>query len=248
MLRGEPEADRRARRVFSGASVVEHYRGAVELQPAERLLIERFIHGSSRVVDIGIGAGRTTRFLSDRGRYVGFDLVAEMVAATKRDLGEGRLVVATAGHVPLASASFDVALFSFNGLGHVDDRSEVYNEVRRLVVEGGMFIFSLHNPRYIGTPTGRTPSVVARWLVGAPLRTIRSMLHRGWWRSQRTLRHPGGTGTGLDDLEIVGVSRARVRKELAAAGFRVTDVLAGPRPRTPGIAAPWFYYAARVGR
>ncbi|MEA3056895.1 MAG: hypothetical protein QOD30_2327 [Actinomycetota bacterium] len=246
-LRRDQEADRRARRVYGGPSVVAHYRTAVELQPTERALIERFVSASSRVIDIGIGAGRTTRFLADRDRYVGFDLVADMVLAAKSDVGEDRLVVATADHVPFANASFDVALFSFNGLGHLDDRTAVYREVRRIVVDGGVFIFSLNNPRFVGTPTGRAPTVVARWLLGAPFRMLGAMLDRTWWRSQRIVRHPGGTGTGLDELEVNGVTRARVRRELEAAGFSLTDVIAGPRPRTPWIAAPWFYYAARVG-
>jgi ubiquinone/menaquinone biosynthesis C-methylase UbiE len=106
-----------------------------------------------RILDLGVGGGRTTPYLlvlSDR--YVGLDYAAGMVAAAKASYptadirhGDARDLAA------FPDASFKFVLFSFNGIDNApyEDRSKVLHEVYRVVEPGGYFAFSTHNLNFL---------------------------------------------------------------------------------------------------
>jgi len=104
------------------------------------------------MLDVGIGAGRTTRtFAAMVKRYVGIDYSPRMVERAKRSLGEGRqgveLLVADARDLSSLEGNFGFVLFSFNGLDSVghEDRLKVLSELRRMAETGGAFFFSSHS-------------------------------------------------------------------------------------------------------
>ena len=106
-----------------------------------------------RMLDLGVGGGRTTRFFAPLVKeYVGIDYAQAMVNACKKELG-GRypnavLGVGDATHMPeFADNSFDFILFSYNGIDYVNQkqRLQVLKEVQRVGKSGGVFCFSSHN-------------------------------------------------------------------------------------------------------
>jgi SAM-dependent methyltransferase len=109
----------------------------------------------SRVLDLGCGEGYVARELRRRGaaRVHGFDISAEMVtlatAATAPDARDALLFETADLGRPLdvPDNSFDraVAVFLFNYLT-CDETASVLETVRRAVVAGGRFVFTVPHP------------------------------------------------------------------------------------------------------
>lgn len=100
---------------------------------------------SPRVLDIGVGGGRTTGLLLEfAGSYVGIDYTPELLRhARKRFPGE-RFEQMDARQLTFPDRSFDLAFFSFNGIDSVDGpgRKRVLAEVSRVLSRDGLFAFS----------------------------------------------------------------------------------------------------------
>ena len=139
----------RNQRVYERRSTAWYW--GTELTAAEKNIFAHHaedIDGKD-VLDLGVGTGRTTRFLAPRaGRYLGIDYSARMVALCRErfpavdiQLGDARDLSRT------TSESFDFILFSFNGIDSVDHqgRMRVLGEVFRVLRPGGVFAFSSHN-------------------------------------------------------------------------------------------------------
>ncbi len=141
---------------YEDGDVVDFYRTFSHLQAPERKLFELlapFIDGR-RVLDIGVGGGRTTALLLPRaGQYVGLDYAPSLVAATRERFPGADIRLADARDLgQFARGSFDLVLFSFNGLdsiGH-DGRLQALLEMRRVLADDGRFLFSSHNRDYQG--------------------------------------------------------------------------------------------------
>lgn len=232
------------RGVYRQQVAVDHYRRATTLQRSEEVLFSRFLKPHDRLLDLGIGAGRTTRFLRDRPIYIGLDIAQEMTAATFRDLRETRLVVASADMLPFADSSFDSVVFSFNGLGYLDVRNRVYNEVYRVLVPGGAFLFSLHNARFITGPTQTDLRSLVAWLPRIPAKAARAISSRRVWRGSGVIDHSRGAPGALGNLRSTCLARGALVKEVTTHGFAVKAVLSAPVPGFPAPMSPWLYFAA----
>lgn len=139
------------RSFYREPSVTAFYDKKRALYAPETTVFEKFkdkLQGS-RFLDLGIGAGRTTEhILAFTQDYVGIDYVPEMIDAAKKRFPEVDLRVGDARELTMfEDASFDVILFSFNGLDTLteEDRLLILKEVRRLLRPDGLFIFSTHN-------------------------------------------------------------------------------------------------------
>jgi len=132
-------------------SAVLEYRQTDDLEIHERAALSTIIEQvrNKRILDIGIGAGRTVtglREISDD--YVGIDYVREMV-----DHCRGRFPGVRFEHVDARSmerftdGSFDLIVFACNGICMVDHpgRLQILREVHRLLAPGGFFFFSTSN-------------------------------------------------------------------------------------------------------
>lgn len=102
-----------------------------------------------RLLDLGVGAGRTVRPLRAISReYVGVDYMQEMVDHCRREFPDVRFEQADARSMKqFADGSFDVVFFSCNGISMVDHagRLAILGEVRRLLAPDGLFAFSTCN-------------------------------------------------------------------------------------------------------
>jgi ubiquinone/menaquinone biosynthesis C-methylase UbiE len=131
--------------------IVEHYASTSELTTAERVLFER-LHpeiAGKKVLDIGIGTGRTTPHLAAlSGRYIGLDYSPEMVQRA-REIHPGLEILECDARdlSRFGPAVFDFVLFSFNGIDSVSDadRYVVLRQVYTALRPGGIFMFSAHN-------------------------------------------------------------------------------------------------------
>jgi SAM-dependent methyltransferase len=97
-------------------------------------------------VDIGCGEGRMGRELEGRGhRVVGFDYSEPAIRALHEASRGHAGVVGDAGHLPLESASADLAI-TFMSLHDMDDPRAAIYEIARILAPGGSFCFALLHP------------------------------------------------------------------------------------------------------
>jgi SAM-dependent methyltransferase len=151
-------------RVYQSGSVAEHYAGLSDLFPAERILLNRLEQSlpAMRMLDLGVGGGRTSVHFAHRVKsYLGLDYSASMIEGCRKRFPDPPANVAfTVGDArsltACADASFDLILFSYNGLDYVghEDRHLVFREMRRLLAPGGRLCFSTHNLMSLGLPAG----------------------------------------------------------------------------------------------
>lgn len=104
-----------------------------------------------RVLEVGAGAAQCSRWLASRGvAVVATDVSGGMLAAGARlDAATGvrtQRVQADARALPFANASFDVVFTAFGALPFVPDAARVHDEVARVLVPGGRWVFATTHP------------------------------------------------------------------------------------------------------
>jgi SAM-dependent methyltransferase len=211
---------------FRDIGVVADYANAKGLRDCEPFLFATYIAPDSDILDIGVGAGRTAAFLAPLARsYLGIDYSEEMIEAARRNFPQYQFAVMDAADMSsLVSESFDVIVFSFNGLSflHPDSKRLLcIRECHRLLRQGGLFIFSIYNAYSLfvrPTRTSRSFVVTVKALSLAlqdnANRLFRHLLARAFWLGRgyrRTSVHGG--------LTVFAASVSFVRAELDAAGF-----------------------------
>ncbi len=102
--------------------------------------------GRGRVLDIGVGGGRTAGLLRDAAKtYLGIDYTPEMVQLAQQNHPDLRFQLMDARDLSaFDDGSFDLVVFSYNGIDSVDaaGRRAVMAEVSRVLAAGGSFVFS----------------------------------------------------------------------------------------------------------
>ena len=106
------------------------------------------------ILDIGVGGGRTTPYLSQKAsRYVGVDYSEEMVRTCRNKFPGLEFMVADASDLSaFPDASFDAIVIAFNGLDYLfpnEKRRQCLRECGRVLRADGVLVFSSHNPRSI---------------------------------------------------------------------------------------------------
>lgn len=142
---------------FERDDVVAEYASFDFLLPPEQVILEQLAQRltTARMLDVGVGAGRTTvHFAPPAAHYVGLDVSTPMVHACRRRFVPASpglqpdFAVADVRGLPFAGGIFDLVLFSFNSLDVVGDHGErlqALREIHRVCRPGGVFCFSAHN-------------------------------------------------------------------------------------------------------
>ncbi len=122
---------------------------------AEAVILDRMKRQlpAIRMLDIGIGGGRTTVHFAGAAReYVGIDFDRKMIEACERRFADrgpsvSFLVCDARSMGMFDDSSFDFILFSFNGIDYLshEDRLKTLREVWRVGRHGQYFVFSSHN-------------------------------------------------------------------------------------------------------
>jgi SAM-dependent methyltransferase len=173
------------RRIWSTPRIANSYTKRVfALFPAEDAIFTmlRSELSQGRLLDIGIGAGRTTAQIKDRcTEYVGVDYSAEMIATARTRFQALDLRVMNACDLSaFGTDTFDAVIFSYNGIDYMvhADRMRALEEINRILRRRGVFIFSTHNRNCTVTHPlaltnlnlmdglGRLPANIARYVLG----------------------------------------------------------------------------------
>ena len=141
------------KQVYENRRVVGWYTAAIAkgLTPPERFCLSLAKGGpDSSVLDVGVGAGRTTGPLREMfGRYVGVDYSERMIDSARKNFPSVDLRVMDARDLGLDS-SFDCIIFSYNGIDVIDfsERDLVFASIYQLLKDGGVFIYSTKSLAY----------------------------------------------------------------------------------------------------
>src|SRR5882724_2967252 len=140
-------------RVYHLPGVERAYR-SVHLGRAETiaLLTYRNRFFDKRVLDIGVGTGRTATFLAPlAGQYLGIDYSERMLAAARKAHPEVDMRCMDMQDLSrLDSGSFDFILASSNVIDAIPhaNRLRMLGELRRILSADGLVVFSSHNRRW----------------------------------------------------------------------------------------------------
>jgi SAM-dependent methyltransferase len=250
----------RNRRLYGQSRVVRHYARAEQLQAAERFILGWL---DSRLqtlamLDLGVGAGRTTRHFAPRvARYVGVDYSPAMLEAAREVLPftpcrRPALICADAGRLPFPGGEFDLVLFAHNGIDYTDHagRLEILAEVRRVLRDEGVFVFSTHNLRRADLDFGPAANeMIIQRILRSPRRTKLRRLnprHEGFASTPWALINDGAFRGQAITYHIAPGAQI---EQLRAAGFRVDLALGGRDGRRLALDAiddtpdPWVYFA-----
>ena len=147
------EADRNWK-VANSHAFVKDYARRHNLYPAEKFVLDKYASkiAAARLLDLGVGGGRTTRHLISRCRsYIGVDYAPAMIDACRRNFpgyGPDTFKIGDARDLSAYQAGeFDFVIFSYNGLdavGH-EDRLRILKEIYRILGPEGLFLFSTHS-------------------------------------------------------------------------------------------------------
>lgn len=245
----DADVETKNQNIYSRPEVARRFRVSSSwVNPGERvtLLAVAPLVRSRRILDIGVGAGRTVAIvslLSDS--YVGIDYSPVMVAECKKAYPEVDIRLGDARNLSaFPDKSVDFVFFSFNGIDSMDEtgRRQVLGEVHRVLDEGGYFVFSTLNKdgrtygetpwqlRRPGRPWDRSASALVRVLyrnANDPLRIPRRFYN--WSRTRGQSVDAGGwafRALSALDFSLMNhfVTIARLREELVSAGFDVIAV------------------------
>lgn len=136
---------------YISPSAIYRYRKAERLFPAETRIFDLLSEElpRSRLLDIGIGTGRTTSCLLPRvSNYVGIDYAPALIERARELFPGADLRLQDARELDgYATDSFDIILFSYNGLDQIshDERIAALRQFHRILRPGGHLVFSAHN-------------------------------------------------------------------------------------------------------
>lgn len=239
---------------YNAPEVVAYYARLTGLQPCEEYLFARYLTPGMAILDMGVGGGRTTPYLScQAGRYVGADYSKAMVDTCRRMWPDLEFHHCDATDMTqFVEGEFDAVVFSFNGIdviGSDEDRARCLAETARVLKPGGIFIFSSHNARVVGIwpklKGARGHQIlwrILRSLVKSPSIAMRMMGSGAYTTGEGYVRDPvhGGMRHYVSTPETIA-------PQLAQAGLTILEAVGGHFPEVRAHAlTPWHYYVCRV--
>jgi SAM-dependent methyltransferase len=252
--------------------VASYYSALDYLTPCERLLFDEYLSAGMAILDLGVGGGRTTLYLSSfASRYVGGDYAAEMVATCRKKFPNLEFQTVDAADLSkFPSASFDAVVMAYNGIDNLmpdESRCRAWREMHRVLKPAGVLIFSSHNIRSIWVrPSwnakrleGLTKKLVGDSFLYRPLLGVLTALRvalailQAFGKSAARLAQRIPTpafwrGEGyLQDgahggTRIHFATSGKVEQELNRCGFRLLRVLGDDYPRTSHRFVTDWYY------
>ena len=242
--------------------VVSYYTNLTDLTACERSIFPVHFRQGMTILDIGVGAGRTTSFLKEiAGHYVGIDYSEKMIDACRCRFPELEFHVMDATDMSTFRAdSFDAILFSFNGIDslHPDEkRLRCLRECYRILRSSGTFVFSAHSPKallfrhlfvaYLVPSLKGSISEKARGILRAVYRHGRFDLQAAAWVA--FLRGQGyvnelASPTRRAPSVLAHVSTPRhVEHEMNLLGFKLVEIRGSEYPKPDiGYVTQWYYY------
>ena len=250
------------RTVYEQNDTVEVYSSESSLQAPEKTLLELLKPqlSNSSMLDIGIGGGRTSlHFAPVVLHYTGIDYSENMVKNCVRshaNLKNANFRCVDARDMSeFKDDSFDLILFSFNGIDYVSkiDREQVLKEVHRVGKHGAYYVFSSHNTMNLSklysfqVPRNpiNYPAELRRFL---KMRSLNGPME-GYSRRDWFTIKDGGNNFQLETFYIHPSLQVKQLGELGYHNVECFDLNRGGQIRAddlPNTTDPWIYYKCQI--
>lgn len=245
---------------YAAKDVVEKYAHSGDLYKAEVKIFDKCQKeiGAGKVLDVGIGGGRTTAHLAPISKeYIGVDFSQPFVDHCKIRFAAEKNVTIQYGDArdlrDLKSKDFDFVLFSFNGIDYVDlaGRMQILSEFARLLKPGGILCFSFHNSHNIDKLYSfqfpRNPFKYPwEWRRTQKLKEINgdkeTYKNKDWF-----IIKDGGENFTLDTFYISPLYQGKCLEEIGFKSFQFYDAQSGDiltGNLLKNSESPWIYITA----
>jgi ubiquinone/menaquinone biosynthesis C-methylase UbiE len=253
------------REVYERRPVAGRYASRSDLQPAEAAILRRYAPevAGGRILDLGVGGGRTTASLLELSSdYVGVDYSHKMIELCRGRFPSVQFHVGDARDLSdFSDSSFDFVLFSYNGIDEVDhlDRLAVLGEIHRIIKPGGLFAFSSHNRnfqvpkpwdwRHLAVDPLRHPVRFGKQVISYPIGIVNYL--RQVHRAQEEEEYRMAVDMSYRYVLVhYHITIAAQQKQLEAVGFGGVEALGSDgRWLSPAecktIDEPWIHYVCR---
>ncbi|MCJ7769456.1 MAG: methyltransferase domain-containing protein [Dehalococcoidales bacterium] len=123
---------------------IQSKKGAMDL--TKKLLDFVELNGQNDFLDLGCGSGIVTRYLAKEygGSVTGIDIDPQQIELAKKDasgINNIRYYGADATNLPFSDRAFDIVL-SFGVLHHIENWLDALKEIRRVLKNGGYFLYA----------------------------------------------------------------------------------------------------------
>ncbi len=138
--------------LYNSTEISSDYGRRDYIEAAELAILKRLSGWlpSARMLDMGVGGGRTTKYFAPlAGHYTGVDYAPSMIKICRAKYGEKYPFIEcdVRDMSCFGDYSFDFVLFSYNGIDSFShqERLAALKEIARVLTRGGFFAFSSHN-------------------------------------------------------------------------------------------------------
>lgn len=252
------------RKTYESRTVVDYYANYSGLQQPERIILEELKTelAQMKMLDIGVGTGRTTSFFSPLVKeYVAIDYSENMIDAFRKKFAHDKSIAATmvcdARSMDVFDDNyFEFILFSFNGIDCLNykERLTFLTEVSRIGVKNGLFCFSTHNLQGISKLYRIKPTLHPYHLWNRFIFLLRILLLNGF-PSHLKAKNIAFIKDGAHDfgLTLCYIRPREQIRQLEDSGFE--DVRLFPlhavceesdRDLLEDILDPWIYYLCKL--
>lgn len=136
-------------RTYSSKAAQELYLHKWTIRKTEKFIFDNYFKKPGKLLDVGCGAGRTSRYFHRMGHKVtGIDISKPLIKIAKNKFKDIDFKIMNACQLAFPNNYFDYAVFSFNGLDLIhpyEKRLQALREIHRVLKKGGIFVYSSHN-------------------------------------------------------------------------------------------------------
>jgi ubiquinone/menaquinone biosynthesis C-methylase UbiE len=250
---------------YNSSLVVDAYAQATLKEPEKTIFdLLKPKRPFRRMLDIGVGAGRTTGYFAEIAEeYIGIDYSENMIKACSKkfqQLDKASFAVIDARNMTLyKDDDFDLVLFSHGGLDSVEheDRIRILHEIWRVGKKGGCFCFSTSNLDamlpYCQLKFSKHPKVFARMFLR--LLFVR-LLNTEMWKQVRgkqgNLKHTmfivGGHDWGVKTYCIKPEAQNAQLNDLGFENIRIFDFQGKEIKHLPNTTSSELYYLCNIAK
>jgi ubiquinone/menaquinone biosynthesis C-methylase UbiE len=248
--------------VYNNIEIVKSYAKELKITAPESTILKLVKDKALKntMLDIGVGAGRTTRYFAYLfNQYFGIDYSEKMISSCKNTIAGHNITFQCADARNLNMFEdhyFDFIFFSFNGIDSVSiqDRTRILLEIKRLAHKDSIVAFSSHNKYAIKHIYNFKPP---RNIFHIPMELKRRKFIKKLNPSYQEIQHESfftfKDGAHDFKLEVMYVDPNWQIKELMELGFTDISVYSLHTGKSipinqlnEGINDPWLYYVCNV--
>ena len=174
------------------------------------------------VLSLGCGMGVDSSYLKSLGadKSVGIDISSELIKIAKENHPECQFEVMDMEHLDFPDSSFDFA-YSSLAIHYIEDWTQVFKEVYRVLKPNSYFLFSCGHPVKYGMGSANTDADYVNKLEICKNKTTKEYKITGAYVAKKQI----SDGFGKDTVTTWRKSYAEISSEVYSSGFLIERII-----------------------